>query len=53
MATGIDIVAGTLEIVGVVQQPRHSAYAIKDFCRNVKNAPSELQETIDQVRSPT
>lgn len=51
MAAGIDIVAGTLGIVGVAQQLTQSAFAVKSFCSKVRNAPSELQDSLDRIQS--
>ena len=46
MATGLDIAAGALGIVGVAQQLTESVFKIKCFVEDVKHAPTELIETI-------
>jgi len=44
MATGLEAVAGVLGIVGVSQQIAQSAWKVKKFCKEVKDAPTELQD---------
>lgn len=49
MATGLDVVAGALGIIGVSQQLAHSARKVKAFCRDVKDAPTDLQELTESL----
>lgn len=51
MATGLDIAAGSLGIVSIAQQLAESVLKIRTFCKDVKNAPAELQETVDAIES--
>lgn len=51
MTTGLDIAAGAIGIVGVAQQLTNSIFSIKRFCRQVKNAPEELRDTLDQIEN--
>lgn len=48
---GLDIVAGSLGIVGVGQQLLQSVLKIRDFCRDVRDAPAELQDTLLSIES--
>ena len=49
MATGLDVAAGALGIVGLAQQLAQSLLKIRSFCKDVKEAPIELQETISSL----
>lgn len=51
MATGLDIVAGSLGIIGVAQQLTTSIIKIKSFCKDVKDAPEELLDTISSIEN--
>ena len=49
MAAGLDVGAGALGIVSVAQQLMASIWKIKTFCKDVKNAPEELLDTISTI----
>ena len=51
MVAGLDIVAGSLGVIGVAQQLAASIFKIKDFCKDVKNAPEELLDTIRSMEN--
>ena len=51
MAAGLDVAAGALGIVGVAGQLASSILKIKNFCKDVKNAPEELLDTIGSVEN--
>ena len=49
MASGLDIAAGALGITSIAAQLVQSVWKLKTFCRHVKNAPTELFETIESL----
>ena len=51
MATGLETAAGVLGIVGVTYQIAQSAQKIRTFCKEVKDAPAELEALTHSVES--
>ena len=51
MAACLDIMAGSLGVIGGAQQLAASIFKIKDFCKDVKNAPEELLDTIRSMEN--
>ena len=49
MASGLDIAAGALGITSIAAQLAQSAWKLRTFCRHVKNAPTELFDTIEAL----
>lgn len=46
MATGLEPVEGTLGIIGVSQQVAQFVFTIQAFCRDVRDAPADLQKLV-------
>ena len=51
MADPLSIIAGAVGIAAFTQELARSVLKIKNFCKEVQNAPVELQETLDQIEN--
>ena len=51
MADSVSMTASAFGIAAFAQQLAHSVFRIKALCRDVKNVPVELQETLGQINN--
>lgn len=51
MASGLEIAAGAIGIIGVSQQVVQTAFKARTFCKEVKDAPTELRELTQSLET--